>query len=192
MKPAITSPKIMFSSFYPQSVATLRCTSRKYRPRAISSAPFTASTAGAVNTGRAIQQQVSHRHPTAEGEVVHAHDAARIWLVTMSCTRELTMAKTPIMAAPEKNSMAQLNPTERKGQNPKWWRPGRPSWREQCGLCADVAQPGHGQRAQHRTHADMDRKSANVPESLCRMSVANTGGGSSSAASGPSCRTPAR
>src|ERR1700678_3190930 len=36
----------------------------------------------------------------------------RISLVTISCTRELTMVKTPISEAPEKNSMTPLIATD--------------------------------------------------------------------------------
>src|SRR5262245_9757037 len=47
----------------------------------------------------------------------------RISLVVMSCTKELTVANTPMSEAPDRNSRTQLKVKERDNENPVILRP---------------------------------------------------------------------
>ena len=78
----------------------------------------------------------------------------RISLAVMSCTSELIIEKTPIIAAPEKNSSAQLS-TSDLGKREARHAAAQQQQHQQRdqSLLLDIAKGGHDQRARHRTRA---------------------------------------
>src|ERR1039458_1497341 len=103
-----------------QSVATRRCTPRKYNATAISNTPFTANTPGAENIG--TSQPVNRfpiGMPPRKAKLYTLITRPRMSLVVISCTSEFTSVNTEINDTPDINSIRQLNQIELESANPE-------------------------------------------------------------------------